>query len=92
MHGSGTAAWIIGLDWRVRYIEEPAVMATDYGAIRVFSSLWHFCFSEDHVWSWHCYLDHRHPGGIKCEGMLAASGTRKLALLESCIASGLFTS
>ena len=28
MHGSGTAAWIMGLDWRVRYIEEPAVMAT----------------------------------------------------------------
>ena len=63
-----------------------------YGAIRVFSSLWHFCFSEDHACSWHCYLDHRHPGGIKCEGMLVASDTRKLALLESCIASGFFTS
>ena len=28
MHGSGTAAWIMGLGWRARYVEEPAVMAT----------------------------------------------------------------
>lgn len=54
-----------------------------YGAIRGFF-LASALLSEDHACSWHCYLTHRHPGGIKCEGMLVASDTRKLALLESC--------
>lgn len=85
MYGSGTAAWIMGLDWRARYIEEPAVIATyrRYMApLGFFLASGIFCFSEDHACSWHCYLD-LGTGGIKCEGMLVASDTRKLALLES---------
>ena len=39
-----------------------------YGSIRVFSSFWHLCPSEEWAWRWHSCLGHGNSGGTKCAG------------------------
>ena len=57
---------------------------TRYCVISIFSSLWQLCPTEDLSVELYCRLDCRtDSGGIKCAGMLAASGAEVMGFLAS---------